>query len=92
VASANITSDPAGISYYTKEMFIQTIRTGTVGGVRELSSVMPWHYFRGMTDEDLSLIFTYLQSVKPVHHNVDNTEKPTYCRLCRQTHGLGEMN
>jgi mono/diheme cytochrome c family protein len=92
VASANITSDPAGISYYTREMFIQTIRTGTVGGVRELAPIMPWHVFRGMTDEDLSLIFTYLQSVKPVHHSVDNTEQPTYCRLCRNMHGLGERN
>jgi mono/diheme cytochrome c family protein len=92
VASMNLTTDPTGIPYYTKEMFIQTIRTGKVGGVRELSPIMPWHVFRGMTDEDLGLIFDYLRSVEPVKHSVDNTEKPTYCRLCRQVHGLGEKN
>jgi mono/diheme cytochrome c family protein len=92
VAAPNLTSDATGISYYTRETFIQTMRTGTVGGVRELSPVMPWPMFRGMTDEDLSLIFGYLKSVKLVRHSVDNTEKPTYCRLCRMTHGLGDRN
>ncbi len=73
-------------------MFIQTIRTGKVKGVRKLNLIMPWGYFRNMTDEDLKAIFAYLRTLKPVKHRVDNSEPPTYCKLCRGYHGLGNLN
>lgn len=92
VASANLTPDPSGIPYYTPELFLQTIRTGKVGGVRRLSSAMPWIYFRNLTDDDLRAVFAYLQSVKPVRHSVDNAEPPTACRVCGRRHGLGNAN
>jgi mono/diheme cytochrome c family protein len=91
VASANITPDASGISYYDEELFIQTLRTGYVH-TRKLSSIMPWHEFRNMTDEDLAAIFAYLRTVKPVSHRVDNTENPTYCRICKTVHGFGDKN
>lgn len=91
VASSNITPDATGISYYTPEMFIQTMRTGVVRS-GQLNSVMPWHAFRGMTNEDLKSIFAFLQKQRPVHHRVNNTEKPTKCRVCKGTHGLGAAN
>ncbi len=91
VASANITPDPSGISYYDEKLFIQTIRTGSVG-VRPLNPVMPWPIFQGMTDRDLADIFAYLRTLKPVHHRVDNSLPPTYCKLCRQKHGAGDQN
>jgi hypothetical protein len=53
---------------------------------------MPWSYFRNLTDDDLKAIFAYLRTLKPVKHRVDNTEPPTYCRLCRKKHGLGNLN
>jgi hypothetical protein len=59
---------------------------------RELNHLMPFSYFRNMTDEDLKSIFAFLQSVKPVKHYMDNSEPPTYCRLCRQNHGFGDKN
>ena len=46
VASANITSDPSGISYYDEAQFVATIRSGRVGA-RQLSSVMPWWFSVG---------------------------------------------
>ena len=92
VASANLTSDPSGISYYTESIFIQTIRTGKVGGVRALSAAMPWIFFRTMTDADLRDVFAYLRSVPPVRHRLNNTDPPTWCALCGRRHGLGEMN
>ena len=52
VASANITPDPSGISYYDQATFTQVIRTGFVRA-RKLNQVMPWHVYRGMTDEDI---------------------------------------
>jgi mono/diheme cytochrome c family protein len=92
VSSANITSDPSGISYYTPELFIQTIRSGKVGGVRRLSSAMPWIYLRRLTDADLRAIFAYLQTIAPVRHQLSNTDPARACPLCGRRHGLGETN
>lgn len=91
VASANITPDASGISYYDESLFLKTIRTGHVGA-RKLNSIMPWGYFRNMTDEDLQAIFAYLRTLKPVVHRVDNTELPTFCKRCGFKHGFGELN
>jgi mono/diheme cytochrome c family protein len=91
VASANITPDASGISYYDETLFIQAIREGKVGA-RQLNPVMPWWFYGKMSDEDLKSVFAYLKTLKPVHHRVDNNEPPTACRLCRQKHGLGEKN
>ena len=92
VASANITRDPSGIAFYTEEVFLQTIRTGHVAGVRALSAAMPWVFFRSMTDEDLRAIFAYLATLPPVRHRVSNFDPPTFCALCGRRHGLGELN
>ena len=91
VASANITPDQSGISYYDQATFSKAMRTGFVGA-RKLSQIMPWHGYRGMTDEDLGAIFAYLKTLKPVRHHVDNTEPPTLCKVCLQTHGSGDQN
>jgi hypothetical protein len=92
VVSKNLTRDPSGISYFDEALFIQTIRTGRVGGVRELNPWMPWPYLRVMTDDDLSAIFQYLRIQQPVRHHVDNAEAPSLCRLCGTIHGLGDLN
>jgi len=91
VASLNLTPDPSGLSYFDEQMFIDTIRNGLVKA-RLLSNAMPWGYFRHLTDEDLKAMFRYLQTLKPVQHRVDNTEPPTYCKVCRSKHGLGDRN
>jgi mono/diheme cytochrome c family protein len=91
VATANITPDPSGISYYDEAMFIETIRTGQVKA-RKLNSLMPWGFFRQMTDDDLKAIFAYLRTLKPIRHRVDNTEKPTLCSMCGAVHGFGAHN
>ena len=92
IVSKNLTQDPTGIPYYDEALFIQTIRTGRVGGVRELNPWMEWPYLRNMTDDDLKAVFKYLQVQPPVHHNVDNSEPPRPCKLCETTHGLGDLN
>ena len=91
VASANLTPDPSGIPYYDTALFTQTLRTGFVKA-RKLSQIMPWHTYRGMTDEDLAAIFVYLKTLKPVRHHVDNTLPPTYCKIDGQMHGGGDQN
>lgn len=91
VASANITPDSSGISYYDEALFLEAIRTGHVKG-RALKQPMPWWVYRNMTDEDLKAVFAYLRTLKPVKHRVDNTVAPTQCKLCGQKHGLGDQN
>ena len=91
VATANLTPDPSGIGYYTEATFLETIRTGKVKA-RKLNAMMPWYAFRNMTNDDLTSIFAYLRTVKPVKHRVDNTEQPTLCPIDGQKHGLGKDN
>jgi mono/diheme cytochrome c family protein len=89
--SANLTADPSGIGYYYEAFFIKVIRTGYVGA-RKLNSVMPFGEFQNMSDDDLKAIFSYLRTVRPVKHRVDNTLPPTYCKICKEKHGAGDQN
>jgi len=91
VASLNLTPDPSGIGYFDEKMFIEVIRTGSVKA-RPLANIMPWAFFRNLSDDDLKAIFSYLRTLKPVQHRVDNTELPRYCKLCRSKHGFGDKN
>jgi mono/diheme cytochrome c family protein len=91
VATANLTPSPNGIPYYTDDLFVETIRTGHVRA-REISDVMPWRFYRNMTDEDLKAIFAYLKTLTPVDHYVDNSLPPTKCGRCGHPHGGGERN
>lgn len=91
VTSANITPDPSGISYYDEATFITALRTGYVGA-RKLNSIMPFGEFKNLTDDDLKAMFAYLKTLTPVHHRVDNSLPPTYCKLCKQKHGAGDQN
>jgi mono/diheme cytochrome c family protein len=90
-AAANLTPAPNGIPYYNEDLFVEVIRTGRVRD-REISDVMPWGHYRGMTDEDLKAIFAYLKTVTPVDHYVDNSLPPTLCGKCGIRHGGGERN
>ena len=91
VVSANITPAASGIGYYNETTFIQALRMGKVGA-RPLHYSMPFYFYGKMSDEDLVAIFAYLQTLKPVKHQEDNYEPPTYCRLCKQKHGFGATN
>jgi mono/diheme cytochrome c family protein len=91
VASANITPDPSGIPYYDEALFLEMIRTGYVKP-RKINQIMDWSDYRNLTDEDLKAIFAYLRTLKAVKHRVDNTESPTFCKLCGSSHGAGNQN
>lgn len=91
VASANLTPDSSGISYYSEALFIQAMRTGTVRA-RELNKTMPWAVMGTMKDEDLAAMFAYLKTLKPINHRVDNQESATLCPLDGAMHGAGNRN
>jgi mono/diheme cytochrome c family protein len=91
VFAANITQDASGIAHYDEALFIQTLHTGQLPG-RMLSHIMPFEMFKNVTDDDLRDIFAYLKTLPPVKHRINNTDPPTDCPLCKQKHGLGNLN
>jgi mono/diheme cytochrome c family protein len=91
ITAANLTPSSDGIPYYTEDVFIEALRTGHVRA-RALSDVMPWRFYRNMTDEDLKAVFAYLKTLKPVDHYVDNSLPFTPCLRCGHEHGGGERN
>ena len=90
-AASNVTPAPNGIPYYDEALFLEVIRTGRVRE-REVSDLMPWGAYRGMSDDDLKAIFAYLKTLQPVDHYVDNALPPTKCAKCKLEHGGGSRN
>ncbi len=77
--SANITPDQTGIGNWTKENFATALRQGWykgLEGTRKLLPPMPWQGFAVLTDEDITPIFTYLLSIKPVVNDVPDPLNP----------------
>jgi len=78
VRSANLTPDKiTGIGGYTEQVFInrfkaydpllhpaQNVNKG------DFNSIMPWTMYAGMTNSDLSSIYLYLHSLKPIVNQV----------------------
>lgn len=80
--SANITPDPkTGIGNWSEEQFVAMFRSFTDSsyihrkmGPDEVNTPMPWVMYGGMTTEDLSAIYAYLRSLKPLDHKVVHYE------------------
>lgn len=71
--SGNLTSDETGIGNWTEENFVRAIRKGKYKGLensRPLLPPMPWFVYKNMNDEDLTSIFAYLKTVRPVENVV----------------------
>lgn len=70
--TANLTPDRlTGIGIWDEQMFFKTLRTGRHWGVsRPILPPMPWQNIGQSTDEDLSAIYAYLRSVKPIRNQV----------------------
>jgi len=77
--SANLTPDSTGIGTWNKAQFIRAIREGKWKGLedsRQLLPPMPWQELGAMSNEELSAIFAYLKSIKPVHNVVPEPMPP----------------
>jgi mono/diheme cytochrome c family protein len=71
--AANLTPDQTGIGTWTEEQFKKALTQGKskgLEGARMLLPPMPWFNFTNMKDEDVSAIFAYLKSLKPVSNVV----------------------
>ena len=76
--SANLTPDPeTGLGKWTEATFIQALRTGRHEGQgRPILPPMPASWFAMATDEDLSALFAYLQSVPAIRNRVPQPIEP----------------
>ena len=67
--AANLTPDQSGIGTWTEEQFKRALTEGKfkgIEGARMLLPPMPWFNYSNIKDEDVSAIFAYLKSLKPV--------------------------
>jgi mono/diheme cytochrome c family protein len=86
--SANLTRDSSGIGY-GEEGFKFVIRTGKGG---TLSPAMPWIAYKNLNDDDIKAIYSYLRTLPPARHYVNNQTPFTHCDICGIEHGLGDKN
>lgn len=69
--TSNITPDKeTGLGAITEAQFITMMREGKSKDNRPLSPIMPWNFYRNMTDDDLKAIFAYLMTAKPIKRDV----------------------
>lgn len=81
--SANITPDEeTGIGNKSKENFIGTFKAYASEDAKNIkvpegegNTTMPWTFYAGMTEEDLSAIYEYLRTVPPVKNSVEKFGK-----------------
>jgi mono/diheme cytochrome c family protein len=68
IVAANITPDlDTGAGKWTDDMFARAIREGVAHDGRFLDpSVMPYEFYRAMSDEDLASVIIYLRSIPSV--------------------------
>lgn len=65
----NLTSDPeTGIGKLTDDQLARAIREGISHDGKALWPIMPYRYFRHMSDEDLASVIVFLRSLQPVRH------------------------
>jgi len=77
--AANLTPDATGIGSWTEEQFKKAMKEGKykgLEGTRMLLPPMPWFNFTELKDEDVSAIFAYLKSIKPVRNVVPQPIPP----------------
>ena len=78
--AANLTPDSAtGIGAWTEEVFVKALKTGKHLGMengRPILPPMPWEGIAQMTDEDLSAMYHYLQSLPAIPNRVPAPTPP----------------
>lgn len=71
VQAQNITQDAeTGLGAWTDGEIVRAIREGVNREGEALFPMMPYAYYRGMSDEDVRSVVVYLRTIKPVRHQV----------------------
>lgn len=79
IISANISSDKeTGIGKWTKEFFINRFKAFSKENYDnhkilngEKQTIMPWTMYSNMTEKDLTAIYNYLMTVKPINNKIN---------------------
>lgn len=78
VRSLNITMHATGIAYLSREQFIHKFTAYADSSYRspqmaptDFNSIMPWRMYGTMKPSDLSAIYTYLKTLKPIENKVE---------------------
>lgn len=74
VLAANITPDvTTGIGSWSEEQFLEKFKSySNLAKItsNEFNSVMPWYAYNGLSNNDLSAIYSYLMTLKPISNEV----------------------
>lgn len=78
VVAANLTPDrETGIGNWTDDMLARAIREGVGHDGRLLHpTIMPYEFYRSMSDEDLASIIVYLRSIPPIRNALPPPKAP----------------
>jgi mono/diheme cytochrome c family protein len=77
VAAANITPDrETGIGDWTAQQFDAAVRRGRRPDGKRLYPAMPFLYYTKMSQADVLAIRAYLNTITPVHHEVETNRLP----------------
>ncbi len=77
LAAPNITPDlDTGAGDWTDDQFARAIREGIGHDGRALFPIMPYRYFRTLSDEDLASVIVYIRSIEPVHNALPKPRIP----------------
>lgn len=79
IRASNLTPDSAtGIGAWTDAEIVRAIRSGQDREGRVLAPVMPYAWFRGMSERDALAVARYLRSQPPVRNRVRNSPNLVY--------------
>jgi hypothetical protein len=77
VAAPNITPDlETGAGTWSDDQFARAIREGIGHDGRTLFPMMPYQYFRGLSDEDLAAAIVFIRSLPPVRNQLPPRKIP----------------
>jgi mono/diheme cytochrome c family protein len=75
VCIPNITPDPAaGISSWSDGEILRAIREGVRRDGTAIFPLMPYSFYRSLSDEDAGAVVVYLRSIKPIARERNKTE------------------
>jgi mono/diheme cytochrome c family protein len=93
IVPPNITPDvETGVGNWTFEDFRSMMRSGVGHDGIRLYPAMPYTAYTKMTDQDLSDLWTYLQTIEPVHNEVDANQLPFPFNIRMSLLGWNIMN
>ena len=74
----NLTPDETtGIGSWSEATFVGSIKTGKhMGASRPILPPMPWPAYRNLSSEDLSSIYAYLRTIKPIRNRIPDPAPP----------------